>query len=64
MASVLITKTASPGSGDFEVGDAITYTIKVKNIGNSHLNMPTIADTLKDLGDQGLVLTTDPVFTS
>ena len=63
-ASVLITKTASPGSGDFEVGDVITYTIKVKNIGNSDLNTLTIVDTLKDLGDQGLVLTTDPVFTS
>ena len=63
-ASVLVTKTASPDSGVFAVGDVITYTIKVKNIGNSDLNTLTIVDTLKDLGDQGLVLTTDPVFTS
>ena len=42
----------------------ITYTIKVKNTGNSELNTLTIVDTLKDLGDQGLTLTTDPVFTS
>ena len=63
-ASIIVTKTASPDSGVFEVGDVITYTIKVKNTGNSDLNTLTIIDTLKDLGDQGLVLTTDPVFTS
>ena len=63
-ASIIVTKTASPDSGVFAVGDVITYTIKVKNTGNSDLNTLTIVDTLKDLGDQGLVLTTDPVFTS
>jgi uncharacterized repeat protein (TIGR01451 family) len=63
-ASIIVTKTASPDSGVFVVGDVITYTIKVKNTGNSDLNTLTIVDTLKDLGDQGLVLTTDPVFTS
>ena len=62
--SILVTKTASPDSGVFAVGDVITYTIKVKNTGNSDLNTLTIVDTLKDLGDQGLVLTTGPVFTS
>jgi uncharacterized repeat protein (TIGR01451 family) len=63
-ASIIVTKTASPDSGVFVVGDVITYTIKVKNTGNSDLNTLTIVDTLKDLGDQGLVLTTDPVFTN
>ncbi|MCH1471361.1 MAG: DUF11 domain-containing protein, partial [Flavobacteriaceae bacterium] len=63
-ASVLITKTASPGSGDFEVGDVITYTIKVKNTGNSELNGVVIDDELSDLDGDLISLTTGPTFTS
>jgi gliding motility-associated-like protein/uncharacterized repeat protein (TIGR01451 family) len=63
-ASVLITKTASPGSGDFEVGDVITYTIKVKNTGNSELNGVVIDDELSDLDGNLISLTTGPTFTS
>ena len=63
-AAILITKTASPGSGTFAVGDVITYTIKVKNTGNSELNGVIIDDDLSDLDNQLIPLTTQPVFTS
>ena len=63
-ASVLITKTASPDSGTFEEGDVITYTIKVKNTGNSELNGVVIDDELSDLNGNLISLTTGPIFTS
>ena len=47
-ASILVTKTASPTTDNFIVGDTITYTIGVKNIGGVNLNTLNITDTLKD----------------
>ena len=63
-AAILITKTASPGSGTFEVGDVITYTIKIKNTGNSELNGVVIDDELSDINGELISLTTGPIFTS
>ena len=47
-ASILVTKTASPTTDNFIVGDTITYTIGVKNIGGVNLNTLNITDILKD----------------
>ena len=63
-ASVSIVKTASPDSGEFAVGDEITYTIKVKNTGNAELNGVVISDQLSDLNGEPLSLTTIPTFTT
>ena len=43
-----ITKTASPLSGVFEVGDNITYTVEIENTGNVTLDNIVFTDTLTD----------------
>ena len=43
-----ITKTASPPSGVFEVGDTITYTVEIINTGNVTLDEVVFTDTLTD----------------
>ena len=45
---VEITKTASPPSGVFKVGDNITYTVEIINTGNVTLDDIVITDTLTD----------------
>ena len=48
---IKITKTASPLSGAFEVGDNITYTVEIENTGNVTLDNIVFTDTLTD-GDE------------
>ena len=43
---IQITKTASPLSGAFEVGDNITYTVEIENTGNVTLDNIVFTDTL------------------
>ena len=45
---IQITKTASPLSGVFEVGDNITYTVEIENTGNVTLDNIEFTDTLTD----------------
>ena len=58
--SILVTKTASPTTDNFIVGDTITYTIGVKNIGGVNLNTLNITDTLKDISGVQLDLVGNP----
>ena len=48
-----ITKTASPPSGVFEVGDNITYTVEIINTGNVTLDEIVFTDILSD-GDANI----------
>ena len=48
---IQITKTASPSSGVFEVGNSITYTVEIENTGNVTLDNIEFTDTLTD-GDE------------
>jgi gliding motility-associated-like protein/uncharacterized repeat protein (TIGR01451 family) len=45
---IKITKTASPLSGAFEVGDNVTYTVEIENTGNVTLDNIVFTDTLTD----------------
>ena len=50
------------GDGVDGVGDTLTYTITVENIGNAPVSGLTLADTLTDRNGAGLTLTTGPTF--
>ena len=58
-----ITKTASPLSGAFEVGDTITYTVEIENTGNVTLDNIVFTDTLTDGDGKTTDLSADLLLT-
>ena len=63
-SSISINKSADSGDGLFELGDVITYTIEIRNNGNTDLNGVILTDELKDLQGVPLTFTTEPTFSS
>lgn len=64
--SIQVTKTAAiadDGDGIVGIGDIIQYTINIENTGNVTLSSLSLIDTLTDLNDNPLSLSSDPIFT-
>ena len=64
--SIQVTKTAAiadDGDGIVGIGDIIQYTINIENTGNVTLSSLSLIDTLTDLNDNPLSLSSDLIFT-
>ena len=61
--AMAVTKTASPTTDNFILGDTITYTIRVENTGNVELTDVVVTDNaLVDLAGESLSLTDEPTY--
>ena len=58
-ASILVTKTTNSDDGDYEIGDIIDYTIKIKNTGNTILNGVSMTEDLQTIDGQTLSIVTE-----
>ena len=61
--AMVVTKTASPTTDNFILGDTITYTIRVENTGNVELTDVVVTDNaLVDQAGESLSLTDEPTY--
>ncbi|WP_196893193.1 DUF7507 domain-containing protein, partial [Aureivirga marina] len=63
--SLDVVKTATVqdnGDGELGVGDVVTYTITIENIGNVTLSNMVLEDIFQNINDEALELTTGPTF--